>query len=276
MINNNTKFSLKDLVEFIFSKLFVKHVGLIFIFYLAIALIMLFWLRFYTNHGQKLELPDYKNKTYEKMVLDAKSKKFEMIIDDSVHVVGKKGGIIIDQNPKPGSKVKENRKIYVIVTKYSPDKIKLEELPSLYGRNYDTKKNELELIGIKSRIAGYEYDKGEPNYILKVLYRGRPVITSEGNASGVQIDKGGVLDFILTKKSGGMTDLPNLRCMAVSQAVFMLESRNLMVGAITRDGSPIDNPTGFVIGQTPAPTNELPMESVIDLEISVDLPSDCK
>lgn len=273
---NNSKFSLKDLVEFIFSKVFVKQIGLIFVFYIAVALILLLWLRFYTNHGQKLELPDYRNKPYEKSELDARKKKFQLLIDDSIHVVGRKGGIIIDQNPKPGSKVKENRKIYVLVTKYSPDKIKLEELPSLYGRSFDTKKKELELIGIRSRVTGYEYDKGEPNYILKVYYRGRPIITSEGNTSGIQIDKGGILDFVLSKKSGGMTDLPNLRCMAVSQAIFMIESRNLMVGAITRDGSLVDNPSGYVIRQTPGPTDELPMESSIDLEISDKLPSDCR
>jgi beta-lactam-binding protein with PASTA domain len=275
-MSTNPKFSLKDLIEFIFSKAFVKQIGLIFVFYLAVALILLFWLRFYTNHGQKLELPDYRNKSFEKSVLDAKKKKFQILIDDSIHVVGRKGGIIIDQNPKPGSRVKENRKIYVLVTKYSPDKIKLEELPSLYGRSFDTKKKELELIGVRSRISGYEYDKGEPNYILKVYYRGRPIITGAGNASGVQIEKGGVLDFVLSKKSGGMTDLPDLRCMAVSQAIFMIESRNLMVGAITRDGSLVDNPTGFVIKQTPEATDELPMESSIDLEISIKLPADCR
>ena len=275
-MSTNPKFSLKDLIEFIFSKAFVKQIGLIFVFYLAVALILLFWLRFYTNHGQKLELPDYRNKSFEKSVLDAKKKKFQILIDDSIHVVGRKGGIIIDQNPKPGSRVKENRKIYVLVTKYSPDKIKLEELPSLYGRSFDTKKKELELIGVRSRISGYEYDKGEPNYILKVYYRGRPIITGAGNASGVQIEKGGVLDFVLSKKSGGMTDLPDLRCMAVSQAIFMIESRNLMVGAITRDGSLVDNPTGFVIKQTPEATAELPMESSIDLEISIKLPADCR
>ena len=275
-MGNNSKFSLKDLIEFIFSKLFLKQLGFVFIFYLAIALILLLWLGFYTNHGQKLELPDYRNKIFTKSALDAKKKKFELLIDDSIHVVGRKGGIIIDQNPKPGAKVKENRKIYVIVTKYRPDKIKLEELPSLYGRSFDTKKKELEFIGLRSRVIGYEYDKGEPNYILKVYYRGRPVITSEGNASGVEIDKGGVLDFVVSKKSGGMTDLPDMRCMSVSQAIFMIESRNLLVGAITKNGALVSEPAGFVISQNPAATGELPMETAVNLEISDKLPPDCR
>lgn len=270
------KFSLKDFVDFIFSKVFIKQLGLIFLFYIGIALIMLLWLRFYTHHGQKIDVPDYRNKSFENAVLDAKKKKLELLVDDSIHIVGKRGGIVNSQNPKPGSKVKEDRKIYVIITKYSPDKIKIEELPSLYGRSFDTKKKELELIGIKSRIIGYRYDKADPNSILEVAYKGRTIINNVGNASGIQIDKGGTLDFIISKKSGGMTDLPDLRCMAVSQAIFLLESRNLTVGNITKNGALVNNPSGYVIGQIPAPSGEIPMETSVDIQVSDNLPADCR
>lgn len=270
------KFSLKDFVDFIFSKVFIKQLGLIFLFYIGIALILLLWLRFYTHHGQKIDVPDYRNKSFENAVLDAKKKKLELLVDDSIHIVGKRGGIVNSQNPKPGSKVKEDRKIYVIITKYSPDKIKIEELPSLYGRSFDTKKKELELIGIKSRIIGYRYDKADPNSILEVAYKGRTIINNVGNASGIQIDKGGTLDFIISKKSGGMTDLPDLRCMAVSQAIFLLESRNLIVGNITKNGALVNNPTGYVIGQIPAPSGEIPMETSVDIQVSDNLPPDCR
>lgn len=270
------KFSLKDFVDFIFSKVFVRQIGLIILFYIGIALILLLWLRFYTHHGQKIDVPDYRNKSFENAVLDAKKKKLELLIDDSIHVVGKRGGIVNSQNPKPGSKVKEDRKIYVIVTKYSPDKIKIEELPSLYGRSFDTKKKELELIGLKSRIIGYRYDKADPNSILEVAYKGRTIINNVGNASGVQIDKGGTLDFIISKKSGGMTDLPDLRCMAVSQAIFLLESRNLTIGVVSKNGAIVNNPTGYIIGQTPSPSGEIPMETSVDIQISDNLPPDCR
>ena len=77
---NNSKFSLKDLVEFIFSKVFVKQIGLIFVFYIAVALILLLWLRFYTNHGQKLELPDYRNKPLRNLNWMPERKNFNCLL----------------------------------------------------------------------------------------------------------------------------------------------------------------------------------------------------
>ena len=141
-MDSQSKFTFKGLLAFIFSKTFLKHLGLIIAFYLIIMISLLLWLNIYTNHGQKLILPDYRNMHVEKAIIDAEKHKFKIIIDDSTHIVGKPGGIIIDQNPKSHSKVKENRKIYVTVTKYNPDKLNIEDLPSLYGRNYDSKKRE--------------------------------------------------------------------------------------------------------------------------------------
>jgi beta-lactam-binding protein with PASTA domain len=273
---NTSKFSFKELIKFIFSKAFLKHFSLIVVFYTAIVIILLLWLKLYTNHGQKLTLPDYNGMHIEKAIIDAENHHFKIIIDDSTHIVGKPGGLIISQNPKPGSKVKENRKIYVNVTKYNPDKIKVADLPSLYGRNFKTKERELSILKIKSKIIGYEYDKGEPNYILKVLYKGEPIVTKEGKKNNVEIDKGATLEFILSRKSGGMIDLPNFRCMTAEQAIFLIESRNLKLGALRKNGQNINSPEGFVLRQTPAPTDQIPMGSNIDLELSDELPDDCR
>lgn len=275
-MSKKSKLTFDDLRTFIFSRLFVKHMGLVALFYIAVALILLLWLRFYTHHGQKLELPDYTNMSFENATRVAKADKFNIIVEDSLHIIGKKGGIILDQNPKPGSKVKQNRNIYVNITKFRPDKIRLEDLPTLYGRNYETKKKELELIGVKSRIAGYAYDKGEPDYILEVHYRGQPVITRQGYASGIEIEKGSTLDFTLSKQSGGLTNLPDLRCMTVGQAIFLIESRRLVLGTITNNGLPVnDYSTGYVVSQHPLQSDEIIMETAVDLEISDVKPAGC-
>ena len=80
----------------------------------------------------------------------------------------------------------------------------------------------------------------------------------------------------MSRKSGGIIDLPNLRCMTAEQAIFLIESRNLKLGAIRKNGQVINTPTGYVIKQTPAPVNKIPMGSNIDLELSDELPNDCK
>ena len=73
-------------------------------------------------------------------------------MNDSVHIVGRQGGMIINQNPKSGSLVKENRKIYVTVTKYNPDKLTLKDLPVLYGADFEQKRKEQVLYWMHERI----------------------------------------------------------------------------------------------------------------------------
>ena len=94
-----------------------KNLAFIALFLMGIFLIVTLWLRWYTHHGESLLLPDYRDFSIEDARNDAEKKSFELLVADSVFIVGKKGGLILDQNPKGDSKVKQNRKIYVTVTK---------------------------------------------------------------------------------------------------------------------------------------------------------------
>lgn len=275
-MKDNQRPTIKDFFSFMTSKLFLKQLLLIILFYLAIALILLLWLRVYTHHGQKLRLPDYRYQKVEMAMQKADDDGFEIIVDDSLFVVGKEGGLIIDQNPKVGSMVKQNRKIYVVITKHDADKIKMSDIPRLYGASFDVRQKELELMGIKSRIIGYMYDKSDPNNILKVYYNGRIIVSDTIFNRDVEIPKGGTLDFILSKKSGGDTELPDLKCKSGNEAVFLLESGNFDLGILTLDGVEVKEPSGYVISQNPPATNNLPMHTKVDLELSSKLPADCR
>jgi beta-lactam-binding protein with PASTA domain len=156
-------------------------------------------LSIYTHHGQELELPDYTGYQYEEAVKDAKHKKFRMSIADSIHVLGKPGGIILKQNPTPHSLVKQKRMIYVTITKRSPDKILSGRLPEMYGKNYERKKRELaEHFQIQSRIKDKRYDPAEEGQILEVWYKGKTIMDSKGRNNDIVIEKGDVLDFIIS------------------------------------------------------------------------------
>jgi beta-lactam-binding protein with PASTA domain len=275
--NTPSSFSFKTLVAFIISKSFLKHLLLIAAFLILVLVSLMIWLRVYTNHGQELVLPDYRGQLVEDSKKDAKKRDFIIVVDDSTHIVGKRGGEIIDQNPKPNAKVKENRKIYVTTTKYQPDKIKLSDLPSLYGRNYNSKKRELNILQINTSIKDYKYDLGEPNYILEAYYKGKQIISREGKAPGVEIEKGATIEFVLSKKSGGTINVPNLRCMTLEQAIFMIESTNLQLGATRKNGVITSASDGYVIDQNPAysPGATITIGSTIELSISDEKPMDC-
>ena len=57
-------------------------------------MLTLLWLRFYTNHGQELEMPDYIGVQLDEASKNAEDKTFQIVVTDSVHIVGTAGGEI--------------------------------------------------------------------------------------------------------------------------------------------------------------------------------------
>jgi beta-lactam-binding protein with PASTA domain len=256
-----------------------KYTFIAILLFLGIFLLAIFlWLRLYTHHGQELELPDYTGFQYEEALKDATRKKFRMSISDSLHVLGKQGGEILKQNPAPHSLVKQKRMIYVTITKRSPDKILSGRLPEMYGKNYERKKRELsEHFQIESRIAEKRYDPAEEGQILEVKYKGKTIMDHKGRNNEVQIEKGDVLDFVVSEQSGASVDVPDLTCKTYEEAQFLLENLGLLIGNITEEGTLDDMSSAYIISQNPpADGSTIKMESSIDITVRQEKPSTCK
>lgn len=255
-----------------------RHTALAIILFFGIVLLAAFlWLRIYTHHGQELAMPDYTGFQYEDAVKDAGRKRFRMSIQDSLHVLGKPGGEILKQNPAPGALVKSNRMIYVTITKRSADKILSGRLPEMYGKSYDRKKRELEEhFEIKSRIIDTRYDPGDPGQVLEVKYKGKTVMDSKGRDNSVQIEKGDYLDFIISARSGGKVEVPDLTCKTYEEAQFLLEGLGLVIGEVSQSGDIQDLNTAYIISQEPGPDGSMiEMESAIRVTVSQSKPATC-
>jgi eukaryotic-like serine/threonine-protein kinase len=207
----------------------------------------------------------------------ARASRFELIVNDSIFVIGSPGGVILDQNPKPVSEVKSGRKIYVNITKYQPDYLRVSELPVLYGNDFNQKKIELSYRDIGANVKDYRYDPGEPDHILEVYYKERLIINRNTFLADVKIAKGDKLDFILSQSSGGDVAVPNLVCLSFSEAIFILESNKLSVGNILESGEITNRAVAVVIGQSPLPGPEelITRGSTVGLTISQNKPDDC-
>ncbi|HLO56681.1 MAG TPA: PASTA domain-containing protein [Saprospiraceae bacterium] len=263
--------------EYLKSKLFLKQ--LLFIFGLLFLIIFLaqLLLKVYTNHGQKLELPKYIGKNIDEAKEAADDASFEIVVNDSIFIVGKDGGIITDQNPKPGSLVKENRKIYVTITKYGTETVKVGDLPVLYGNAFDQKKTELKYRDIECVIKDYAYDPGEPNHILEVWYKNELIISKDVRKEDVQIAKGDQLEFIVSRKDGGEVTIPNLKCLDIEEARFLLETSKLQLGQITEKSESDPEATWYIISQSPPydGISNIKMGEKIDINVSTQKPLDC-
>ena len=260
------------------SKDFRYTIFAILAFFGIVLLASFLWLRLYTHHGQELEMPDYVGFKYEDAVRDADRHKFRMSIRDSVHVLDKPGGEIVRQNPPTGSLVKSNRMIYVTITKRSPDKILSNRLPEMYGKNYERKKKELEEhFEIKSRIVDTKFDPGDPGQILEVQYKGQVVFNAKKRDNTIQIEKGDYLDFVISAKTGGEVEIPDLSCKTYEEAQFLLDNLGLTIGEVIKDGDMDDINTSYVIAQNPpADGSMIKMESLIQLTVSKTKPGSCQ
>lgn len=238
---------------------------------------VLFWLRLYTNHGQQLELRDYVGMAYKDAAKDADKQTFEMIVKDSIHKVGKPGGIILSQNPPGGSLVKENRKLYVDITKYTADEIALSGLSVMYGRQYSSKVLELEGLDIKSKVRGYEHDAGEPDHILEVWYNNRLIDGESGRKSGVKIKKGDTLEFVLSKTDGGEVQIPDLVCMQYNEVGFLMPYTKVSIGAVEQMGAITNKEKAYVIAQDPPfeKGRKIRMGEKIQITIQQEQPESC-
>ncbi len=262
---------------FLKSKDFLKQLLYVILFLVFVLFAVMMWLRFYTNHGQKLTLPDYVGNTLEVAQKNAEDRTFHIIVSDSIYKVGKKGGVILSQTPVGGSKVKENRKIYVTVTKYNADKIKLGDLPVLYGNDYYQKSAELKYLEINTKIKSTKYDPGEPDYILEVWYKGRLIADGSVYKKETQIEKGSTLEFVISKSEGGEEVIPNLVCEEYNAAEFIALSSKFKIGQVKEQGEIKDRNTAYVVSQNPPADGKttMPHNSEISIVIAQDLPANC-
>ena len=266
------------IIDYLRSKDFRYTIVAIIVFFGICLLVAFLWLKFYTHHGQSLEMPDYTGYHFEDAVKDARKKQLRMSVQDSIHILGKLGGEIIKQNPAPGSKVKEKRMIYVTITKRSPDKIMSGRLPEMYGKNFTRKKRELEEhFEIKSRIIDTRYDPGDPEQVLEVRYKGQTIMDARGRNNNVPVDKGDYLEFIVSSKSGAKVQVPELVCKTYEEAQFLLENLGLRIGNMEFKGDHESLSETFIISQDPqSDTTIVEMGSAINVTLSATRPSHCK
>ncbi len=205
-----------SLKNFILSKIFLKNLGLAAVIIVAIAMILLIWLNFYTRHGQSRPVPDFFGLNREQTARLAKKSKLRFQIIDSVYTSEVPRGCIAEQNPKPGFRVKKWRNVMLTINAFNPEMVAMPNLINL------PKRQAIALI----ESAGLEM--GTPKYIpdisidvvIKQLYNGKEIM------EGDSIQKGSIIDLVLGKGlSNQRTEVPNLLGMNLESA------KNTILGA---------------------------------------------
>jgi beta-lactam-binding protein with PASTA domain len=229
--------------EFLRTKKFWKHFVLANV---AVALFLwacLFFMDYYTLHDSQAKVPDFKGlfiKDLDKFV-DGHNLSYEII--DSVYNLDQPKGTVLEQEPAPGSTVKEGRTVYLTVNAMLNQQVKMPNLVNLSLRQASSL---LETYGLK--VGFLRYVEGLPP-VIHQLYKGRDI------APGSMLDKGSSIDLVLGKgNSNGLIPVPDLFGLTLSEARAILLENQLILGMKMMDMTAKDTLTARVYKQFPEPS----------------------
>ena len=159
----DSKFSSVILLQFLKSKVFFKQIAFLIIGLVILCYLLLQYLKFSTNHGQFIAVPELKGKTLDVVEIELDDAALKMVIQDSANYNPNYAPYsVIEQAPKAGAFVKENRKIYLTL---NPSGYRKVAVPNVVRRTFRQAKPTLEAIGFEIGKLSYVDDIGKDEVI---------------------------------------------------------------------------------------------------------------
>lgn len=255
---------MKEVLKFIFSRQFLRHLAIAFGSLLVLWIVLMVWLRFYTRHNEAYPVPDFKGLSIEEAGKLAFSRKLRFQIADSVFIREAQRGTIVDQNPQPGFKVKLNRTIFLTINAFSIPKI---PMPQVVGVSVRQAQAILEAKGLKIGKLVYVPDFAQNN-VLEQRFEGRSVIVNQ------LIDKGSSVDLVVGRGySDQLTSVPKLVGQSKTKAENRIVSLYLNLGAVIYDqtlSTSADTLNALIWKQLPDPGRKVNLGSFVDIWLTVD------
>ena len=165
----------KDFFSFRKNRLFwINIIGMI-VVVCAVVWGTLAWLDSYTRHGEAHIVPDVKNKSIEEAAKILNNGTMKSVVIDSNYVKGVPAGMVLEQTPAAGSRVKEGRTVYLTITTTS---VPLVALPDIID-NSSVRQAAAKLKSIGFRLTEPELVPGEQDWVYGIKYRGKELKSGE-------------------------------------------------------------------------------------------------
>lgn len=117
-------------LSFLKQKKFYINLLLIVVLSFILLWLAIKMLNVYTRHGKVYEMPDFTGMTTSE-VERAYGRDYNFILIDSVYSKTQAPGTIVQQDPLPGSQVKQGRNVYYIIVAISPERTTMPNLNNL-------------------------------------------------------------------------------------------------------------------------------------------------
>lgn len=239
---------------------FLKNIGLM----LGIGgILLVFFFYVYlpasTNHKETITVPDVEGMAFESIdeLLTNRDLRYQ-VTTDSGYAEDLEPLAILSQNPKPGSKVKENRMVYLTLNAKVPPQVRM---PNLIGTDSQNAEDILESNGLKLGTIRYVPDRR-----LNAVIEQR--INNEKIEANTLLYKGSVIDLVIGNGEGNTRfSMPNFLGKSLEEARFQIRASGLKLTEIYYiENDTIEGP--FVYKQLPPVGREIRTDDLVEIWIN--------
>ena len=232
------------LFHFLFSRMFLKNILYAAVFIVVVIGGLWFGLNVYTDHGEYVEVPYVEGLSVEEAGAQFDEVGLDYFVRDSIWSAGAVGGLVNDQLPGSGAKVKTGRKVDLTIYRHAAE----SELLGI-------KEGDVGAVAmLKLRNKGIDFNsKYESNVLLNGM-----VIRVERKGKRLEPDSrvtpGEDVTLVIGKLGDERVYVPNCYGMSLDSAEIRLTNANLSVGSTLYDGefpTALDSALARVYRQVP-------------------------
>jgi len=199
---------------------------------LVILIVVMIWLKKYTDHGHEIEVPQITGLYIQEAENLLSSSELTLEVIDSTFSQKVPYGTIVEQMPPAESKVKKNRAIYVVINASAQRKV---PLPELHDVSYRQAENVLRQLGLE--IGEIVYEPSAYRDLILDLRDGEQSLEA-----GSLVAVGSVITLVVGQGQGTeMVEVPDLMGLSLVDARSLLLVRHLTMGKIEYDEQPTDD-----------------------------------
>lgn len=251
--------------KFLFSKIFLINI-LIILVVITISLWGIFkYLDNYTLNSETISVPNVEGLSISDVEEILHNKKLRYQILDSIYVENNEKGIVLEQQPSSDELVKENRTIYITMSKIIPPKMKMPDVVDMSLRIAAAK---IESYGLK--VGKLSYFPSEcVNCVIEAKINNQTITANQ------EIAKGSIIDLVLgSGTSSEKVFAPYLIGLTKDEALQKIQASFLNIGAeIYMDcNSRDDSLSARIFRQTPQRNENVAvnMGSPVDIWLTSD------
>jgi beta-lactam-binding protein with PASTA domain len=182
------------LKDFLKSRVFFKQVAMALGIVVVVVFIILQWISYSTNHGQKIPVPDLRKMTVEKAIEKLEDLDLEYVVLDTLEFRSDfPAYTIVQQDPLPKVNVKEDRKVYLKVNAAGYTTV---VIPDFIQKTYRQVLPNLKTMGLVEGKKTYKPYLAK-DVVLEIWSNGKKL------KAGDKVLKASKIDFVLGDGKAG-------------------------------------------------------------------------